>query len=521
VLAALAFLVLGAIVYGDHVLDGGFVLDDWTNFAMVDFHPGGILADYAAFLSVSYSRPLAGLPTAVLGNVFGQHMGLWLAWTAGLGVPVSLGVFWILRLLGFRTVDAFAVGALVYVFNGSSTLRLWMSGGGEQIAIAWTLLGFVLALYALRAHGRRALVLHGASLMLYLAALLFVEMTLSVMLASVLLYLLVAPWRAAVARWAVDVAVLAPVALLVTTSQGARSPQDLGGMIEHARLIADQSWTLFMTVVIPFTVDWWQVVIPLVAIVVASIVVARRAPAGSPQRTILLRWLASAGAGLVFVAISYAIYAPADNWYVPLQPGVGNRINGVAAIGWMLLGYAVLRLLAELVVRRRLVAVAAPVLSLMFAGVYVERTLQDARAYQDGFATGRETLLALRDAIPDPPDDAMVYAFGQPLETAPGIPVFHSTWDLTSAAQVMWHDQSVRALPAFPSLQLQCRAGDVVPVIWDNPVVGEPFRSRYGRTFFVDTQTGTGLAITSRRICQDAAKTWARSPLYPVAPASG
>ncbi len=520
VIAAVAFLALAVAVYGHHILNGGFLLDDWSNYVTVNLDDDGFWKDVSEFAEGQGSRPLTGAYYGVFMNLFGQHMGWWLAWIAGLGAAVSFGVYWVLRLLRMGVVDSAIVAGLLLVLPGSDTLRLWAVGGSQQVAIAWTAFGFVAALLAFRVERRLPRVaLHALSVTLFAASLLFVEMTLPVMLLSGLVYLLVATKRAALTRWGVDVVVLGAI-VVWGRGRSAMQAQPFDGMLDHAREIARQAWTFLATQVLPFTAASWLLALALLAVPIVAAAIALRARE-HPERPAMLRWLGVLAAGALVMAASYAAYVPAENWYAPLQAGLGNRVNGVAAIGWLLMVVAWLRLLATLVVRPRLLPFAAPLLALLLGAIYVERTLDDARAYQQGFQIGRQTLDTIRGAVPEPPRGAMIYAFGQPLETKPGVPVFHATWDLNSAARVLYGDATVRALPAFPALRFTCERDRVVPDFGWDPATRERFASEYGRTFFVDTVAGRALPITSRKVCEKANAEWPRSPVYPPPPPPG
>src|SRR3712207_6355321 len=85
-LASALLLLLGAIVYGPHVVHGGFTIDDWGHAAGVQYPRDGILRDY---WEVTSNRPVLVLYVPLTHLVFGEHPWVHHAWSVVLAVGMS------------------------------------------------------------------------------------------------------------------------------------------------------------------------------------------------------------------------------------------------------------------------------------------------------------------------------------------------------------------------------------------------------------------------------------------------
>ncbi|MDQ4048607.1 MAG: hypothetical protein M3131_04380 [Actinomycetota bacterium] len=509
-------LVLAAVVFGPHARHGGFLSDDWAIYALLHFSDQqGFLGGIDALLEQPNiaQRPGFAIYLGVVGGVFGMHMGWYLAWAAAMGALLVLSVYWVLRLLKLPVLVAGAVSVLILLFPGADAMRLWITASGVQLATAIAVLAFGLAILAFRAEGRRSLGLHAASVALYAASVLFQEGALALMCASVLLYLLVAQWRKAVMRWAVDLTVLLPIAVLVT-SRSSFERQDGAGMVEHAEAMLSGAQTLLMSVVLPVVVDEWLVLAVAVLVLGAAVAVARSLRHGDPDRAQLRLYVVATLAGVGVVVAGYAMYVPAIDYYTPRAYGIGNRVNNVASIGWMLCLVSIVMLAATLACRAvswpRRYAQAITVCAMVLVALeYVGQLRTDAGRYQRAYATGARALATMRASVPKPPANAVVWTFGQPIEQVPGIPIFGNTWDMTTSVQLMWRDPTLSSVPAYPGLRFDCRATAVEPA---GSRFGKSFRAAYGKSYFVDTVTGTYAVPRSQAECLEITRRWKRSP---------
>ena len=525
---AIVGIIAGAIallLYESNAIHGGFLSDAWSQLSLYEFAPTHGLWDTFSYFEEQANfapRPLQALYFVTLYEVFGDHVGFWLTWQIATNVLMVLALFVLLRRLSLRPLDAAIIAILVLIFPAASSLRFWTPTIQAPASITAALLGFILALSAFDAKRPRAkAALHAASLLLFVASLLFYEVALPIMLTSVLLYRLYVPWRQAALRWLADCAVLIPVVLLVTLASSAGHEETEAGIWAHGKLIFESSRALFTTVVLPFGNIAWYVV-GLVALVPASaILVYLWSPATAPGRAELRRWLVVLGAGLVVLILGYAIYVPGTDYYNPLAPGVGNRVNAVPSIGWVLVLYAILMLGATLAFRglpraRLLSSIGAGAACVLISISWV-RSVNDYSDYFTGaYNEDVRVLTTIREALPDPRPESTIWTFGQPVEFAPGVPVFGNTWDMTGSVQLQYDDPTLTSLVAEEGTTFYCRPGEVLPGGPTYSVEGMPdtdFASPYGRTYFLDTSTGRTERIDSRQQCVKADQSFERSQI--------
>jgi hypothetical protein len=518
---------LATIVYGPHAIHGGFISDAWSARTLYVFAPEddflGRLGHLLSQPNVS-PRPVQGIYVALENAIFGEHMGLWLAWQGATCVSMSLVLYVVLRQLGFGWLDAGLVAALVLIFPATTSLKFW-TAPASGITITLALAGFAVALRAFTA-GRWRFVLHGASLALFASSLLLYEVALPLMLASVLVYRLRVAWRPAVTRWLADCAVLLPVALLVTRSESSSwEAQTFGGMRAHAEVFWDQSQTMLTAVVLPLGTDRWYALALIALIPAAALVLLWQLPRLDPVRTDLRRWLLAVAGGLVVVVLGYGIFIPAMDYYTPLGAGIANRINAVPSIGWVLVLYGLVMLAATMAFRDLPRAVQATSGAALLACVVVSASWlqsvdRDADSFMRAYSEGQRVLDAVGTAVPDPPSGSTIWTFGQPVEIAPGVPVFGNTWDMTSSVQLLYDNPTVESLVAHPGTTFHCRRDGIAPggpvYASEDPAQRAALMSEYGRTYFVDTVGVRGQAIRTPAQCRKARGAFPRSPALPV-----
>jgi hypothetical protein len=523
-LVAAGLVLLTAAVYGSHAIEGGFLSDDWAIQSEVP--DDGSFFDAVDGLTDQRNmtnRPLMLGYMALTHSVFGAHMGFHLALAAGLAALMAWSVYLVVRLLEIERFHAGAIAVLVLVFPAADAPRLWAAAAAGQLTVAFFLLGLALALIAFRTPGRRGLVLHGASVTLYLASILLHESTLLAIGAAVLVYIPVTGLRRAVTRWLTDVACTSLAVLLVTLSSSAWPRQSFDGQVDHARTIFDEGWTLLGSVVLPLgDAPRLLILIPLVLLPLAGVLVATRVRRAEPARRRLLLWSAVVAGGFVVVAAGYLIYVPAISYYTPAATGIANRMNTLASVGFVLIAYGSLILLASLAFRsfRRnaalVVAVGAAGATVLGVG-YLDRIADDSRRFERAYSIGAEVLGAMQQAVPEPPRGATIYSAGQPIEVEPGFPVFGNTWDLTGAARVRWNDDTLTALPYFPGTTMGCRPDGVQPV---NPRYGgseggsADYRAAYGKVVLFHFPSRRAEVLRSREQCEAAASWFQAGPEY-------
>jgi hypothetical protein len=240
---------------------------------------------------------------------------------------------------------------------------------------------------------------------------------------------------------------------------------------------------------------------------------------------VLGRWLVFAAGGLIALCLGYASFLPAGSFYSPLTPGIGNRTNVAASIGYVLFIYAVLALLARLLGRlvaavvhgdgvaraeRLITAVLAVGALLVLGGLWIRHVEQDQRAWDRAFSIDSQVLSVLRRYPGKPASDSTIFTFGVPGTTAPLVPTFFASWDLSGAVRILWHDQTLHGVPVVDSgsgstpVHIHCGSDGVVPRgAFYTPVDTSP----YGRAIFVDVPRATIHVVKDATQCRSVLRT--------------
>jgi len=512
--AALAVLAVG--VLGGHVAGGGFLSDDFSNAAKASAGSGlaGPLLSYRPGLAVALATP-----HEVLGPAPRAH----LAWALALAVITSACFFALLRSAGLRPLGAGACASLLLLFPSSDATRLWATGAALNVALVLVLLGALVALRGLR---RRSRGLHLAAVCLYVGGVLTYEAVGPVVLGSAVLYRSCAPWPRALRRGALDAGAVG-AALAFVAWRTPRAVRPLEEWPGRAQLFASEGLDLLgraVAPVPPWPAGVWEpaVVGALVAGISLSIALTVRSRGGWPDG--LAGPLLTTGAGAFVVVSGYAPFVPAGDAYAPLASGLGNRVNAVAAPGFVLLVWSAATLAAYIVVgllgvlRRGARGFASRAAEAVEGGSGgLEGHARSALAALGCLAIGASYAHSLRDdgvvyrravalqaSVLDPlrarplPAGARVYAFGQPVYAAPGVPVFRH-WDLAGAAALATDDSRTAAYPLYPGTRLACGRRAVRP---EGPSLGAAQESPYRSAFILDARTGRMAAIAGARDCR-------------------
>jgi hypothetical protein len=502
--------LVAAVAFGSHVRNGGFYNDDWAFATTFAYAPEpGLLGAIRAFDWYSF-RPVSMLYLPAMYEVFGMQAGLHLALVTLTAVALSGALYWLLRTLAMERLHAGAVAVLVLLFPASDANRHWAAASIALPAIALYLAGAALALKGLAARGRRAIALHAGAVVLYVLSVMTYEIAAGAILLSVLLYRLRGTWDAALSRWLVDVAAVVPVLLLVTSGSW-NEPQPLGTTVRHAGTVADGAVTILAHATVPFGNADTRIVITLLALVAATgVVVWRLRPPADPVGRELGRWLSIALAAICAIAIGYAIFIPADpDSYSPLMPGQGNRVNGLAAIGFVLLIYALAMVAATLVARgarlwREWSAGLATALALLLAWGWLQRIDAHTTQWDRSAAAQADVVTHIDRAVPASRPDTTIYAVRLPTLAAPGVPIFGSTWDLAGALAIEWNEPSISAFPAVPGTSFACGERKISAQNWLDAF--DPQTAEYGRAIVVDVAASTAVRVRDRASCLSAAR---------------
>src|SRR3989442_11231229 len=120
---SLGLLLLAAVLYGTHIVRGGFAWDDWQNAATTRFQ------DQARFLGPFNVREAAYEPGLALALplpylAFGLNPAWYLALATVLAVAMSVCLFSLLRELGVEHAAAGAGAPLALVFPPADSTTL-------------------------------------------------------------------------------------------------------------------------------------------------------------------------------------------------------------------------------------------------------------------------------------------------------------------------------------------------------------------------------------------------------------
>lgn len=526
VLALAAFLTLLAfLVYGNNARDGGWVGDAWASRAWYALYPHqNFFSTVGHFFNLNSSmaaRPANAAYRVALYGLFGADTSAWFAWQIASCICMCLAFYALLREIGLTYRDAATLSVLLAVFPASASLWLWSPVIQASFAMSLAALGFLLALRGFQAHGRRRLVLHFASLLLFVFSILLYEVCLPLFLASFLLYAVRVPLRTAATRWLVDCVVLLPIAFLVTSSTEARD-QGISGSIKHAGAIAGQLPSLLFGRLLPMGSVQALAIIAVASVYAWGIFAIRQRPTTDPLHARLRFLFALTGAGIVVILLGYSIYVPGLSYYLPLGRGIGDRVNAVAGIGWVLGLYALAAMTATLMSmklnRAALVAtIGTAALTIALGLSWLAPIAYESRAYIAADKEGYRVLHVIKRAIPNPSYEGAIWAFGQPVETAVGVPVFANSWNMTAAVELTYHDRHLRSFVALPETHFECLATGVVPegnTEYPPPAPGTLgyFGSRYGHTYFVDTERGQFATVDSQAQCVQLRQDFPISP---------
>lgn len=511
-LAVGALVLLGAAAFGAHVVHGGFYFDDWTIYEM--YGTRGLSA-----VDFSFERPLTKLTLWLTQSAFGLDFELHLAYTLATAVLASVAFYFFLRALRIEPVHAGAIAALALIFPWADSTKFWSVLAPDNLAIALYFGGVVMAIRGLSRSGRAAVAMHAIAVLMYVASILLYEIAGALVLVSVALYATQAPLRSCIPRWLADVGA-GGGALLAVGLSTTRPIRSLLVQFDHARRIADEGLTILARAAFPFQGPGRAPILALLAAAAAAVVVARGLPYEDPGGREIRRWLWVAAGAAAGTALGYGLIVPADPyWYYPLFPGTGNRINVLAAFGYVTLVYALAMAtglaLFRLVRGARHVRYWATGFAVAVAGLigvgYWMIVSDDRAAWRLAWAEQQRVLSSVREQLPDPPRGSTIYTFGHAGDSAPGVTIFGATWDLDSAVRLNLGRPSLHAYPILEGTRFECGRDRLYPVNGFR-AMGEAHGSRYRRAFFVDVSREIAVRIDTRAECRIAARSFDPGP---------
>lgn len=445
--------------------------------------------------------------------VFGMHMAHHLIWAGVLAVFVATMLYGVLRTLGVPWAHAGVVAAMTIVYPWFDSLHFWATAGQVSLSVGLLLAGLWIALAGLS----RAWHWHAAAAAIYLTSILTYEVTLPVVVAAGLLYVLVVGWRTARLRWAVDVVVAIAGGAWVGTHT-MRTKAGVSAQLDHLQEIVNGAGTLLGRTLIPLGQTRTGLALGLLAFFavagVAALLLFRERFAGD-EGWGLRQWLLLSGGGLLLAALGWVMFIPADPYYTPTVYGMTNRVNGLAGIGLIVAVYGSFGVAGTLLggiwsQTRRTALVVTMVLGLLLGLAYVDVLRRHIAIWNAAFGAEMEAVRRIHDRFPRLPPETTLFASAYPAYQTVGVPIFAATWDLDGMVKTEYGDGTLAAYPVIYGTRLVCRAEGV-------RLVGsgvETWPARYGHARLLDLETGRYSRPKTREECRAVAGSYVPGPLY-------
>jgi hypothetical protein len=514
--AGAAALGLWLLIVVRQVTDGGFYSDDWA--IQWEWHTYGFSEALSRQFDFLGSKPLLAFLLIGSYEVLGSDPALHHLVAALLTLGCTVGFYFVIRGLRFAARDAIPITLLALLFPWASSVRLWPTGALNNFAVLLLFAGFLIALRGLRVEGARGVLIHLAATACYVASILTYEVTTAVALFAWTAYAWLGGWRAALPRMALDVPAVAAAAIY-TGENTNKHIESLDEQLRHIPDIAREgadliAGTLF-PVSIPAEISPALTAIALGAALAILVLAAlrSRAPAQA-DGTRGIRWPAVAAAALGALALCWAVYIP-QAFYTPTFRGIEDRVNILALYPAAVLVWAVIRSAGSLLRRNGyLLAVAGAI------AVAIGYGIQDFRQ-QDQWLRSTElqpnVLAAIEQA--HAPDGAVVLVFDYPAETARGVPVLNTNYDIFPAARLRT-SSGIETYPVFEGSTVRCSPKGVAIDRLVTPLYyrislseeGTAQLQPYSNVVFVDVAKRRHELIRSREQCARALATYRPGP---------
>jgi hypothetical protein len=214
------------------------------------------------------------------------------------------------------------------------------------------------------------------------------------------------------------------------------------------------------------------------------------------------------------LALCWAAFIP-QAFYTPTFRGIEDRVNILALYPAAVLVWAVLRAAGSLLRSNGYLLAAAGAVA-----VAIAYGVQDLR-WQDHWLRSTDlqpkVLAAVERAHAE--DGAVVLVFGFPAETARGVPVFNTNYDLKPAARLVT-STDIDTYPVFRGSTIRCSPKGVAIDYLATPLYdrispteeGTAKLQPYSNVVFVDVRTGRHEAIRSRAQCTHALRAFRPGP---------
>jgi hypothetical protein len=459
--AGVAGLVLIALVsYGWYIRHSGLWDDDWASTSALISNRsdgGGWWAGVKELWDTTAWRPVLVPYGALVVAPLGWHTALQSLVVVGMTTAMVSLLYQVLRVRGVPSPHAFAIAALALVTPFGDSAVLWISGGAIRLAGVLYLSGLLMALSALRQTSQRAVLgRHAGAGLLYLLAILTYEPSAGLIWAGVLVYAGVGPIGRVLRRWGADLTISA-AGLAWSAAHTPRASHGLSADAAHARAILRGYWQIYDGIVAPGGLPAHTGgVLTLIALAIGVGCLIARALGRMSGTGVdaVCRWGWLLVVGLVYVGAAYAIFVPADSFYLPNLIGESNRINALEGTQSVFVGYAaVMVLVSAVLAMRREWLKAAMAIGLLYAVVMLfanARMLRaDQRTWASDYRVSVGALDEIRQNVPRPAHGTYIVSFGVPGLMPSGNAVFYSAWDLGYALRHLYHDGSLGGVNAF------------------------------------------------------------------------
>ncbi|HEY5286127.1 MAG TPA: hypothetical protein VIJ50_03375 [Solirubrobacteraceae bacterium] len=507
---------MAAVVFEPRIRAGGFNADDWALYSAFRFpQAAGFHNALGALEHSAGSRVGHMLYWFASFSIFGSHTRLYSATAGMLAVALAFTVYLFLRELKFSLVHSLAIMLLTIVAPSIDAVRFWFTPAGIQISIILVLIGMMLALRAFVAPEGKRISLHALSWGFYLASAIYTETALPLIAVGLLVYLTRAPFLAALRRWGCDLVIVVigySATLSFVDSQPGFSKLPASMWWEHARLIGDQSLTIFTQLLFPIPAgDRSIILIGTAVILTAGLTLWSRDDLPDSSRRTLRRWIVALGISLTAIVAGYVVFVPAMLYYEPLGPGLATHINAVTAVPLAVAIFAVL-MIAQIVVaeligsrRRHVGTMALAVVTVWYAAIVIDAG-NDVRSNAHIWALASErddhVLHVLRQDLSNPVSNATIYTFGEAGTVAPGLPIFFTSWELNNAIKIEYNRPDLSAFPVVTNgIHPVCAPKGIIASVESTPVSAA---SLYGRSYFMDIANGKYAIIKNMAACTAA-----------------
>jgi hypothetical protein len=508
--AAIVFTGLSFAVFGWYALHGGFVADDWVNAAHYYFHSGS--GFWGAVLNYQTpSRPVAAVYVSLTYAVLGMHLHYHLVLAVLLAAFLSTAFFAFLRTVGLDWRYALAVATVLLVFPSSDATRLWATGSQIDLFIGLYLIAATLAIRGRRRFGPEpsapAVATQALASTLAVMAVAGYEIVAPAVLLSTILYRLTCGRDGAVWRWLLDSVPTVLVLIVFTRRFGGEGAAFGVQLLTDARLVADGAlhvlgYTLFPT----RSVAPWAILTAVAAVFVVILLV-RRIGTATPDRDSIVRWLRPLLAALAGIVVGYLMIVPVGNRFPLYAPGVQNRVNCFAALGFSALVVFLAAVIAATVTaalprlsersRTRIRGVLTGLAVLAMLAIYTVRIAQDSHRWETASNYQAELLAAVHSLVPSPRPDLSIFTSPYPSSAAPGVPIFGGGGDNDElgAFKVSYDEAGLRAFPLIAGTGIACG-----PTSMKVPNAEES-GTEYGRAVLVDLRSLVVYRPRNQRQC--------------------